>query len=178
MVRTWASAATPGGWPWGLLASSGTNSSPIPSILPAAHLQAAPPLRPGCPGLPHAWWDPLNGERRKGQRVWRGGCPRGADEAGLPCYKHSSQVDTVSEQGEDDEVDGGPHARANASLRADAVVHHLVPVLARQDLHESKPAGRSPATLVTLTPSCHPDTLHQPHQRAQGSLEGEAMGLC
>lgn len=106
------------------------------------------------------------------------GVPGEGDEAGLPCYKHSSQADTVSEQGEDDEVDGGPHARANASLRADAVVHHLVPVLARQDLHESKPAGRSPATLVTLTPSCHPVTLHPPHQCAQGSLEGEAMGLC
>lgn len=84
------------------------------------------------------------------------GAPGEGDEAGLPCYKHSSQADTVSEQGEDDEVDGGPHARANASLRADAVVHHLVPVLACQDLHESKPAG-----LVTGHPR-HPDTLLSP----------------
>lgn len=75
-------------------------------------------------------------------------------------YKCSSQVDTVSKQGEDDEVDGGPHARANASLGADAIVHHLVPVLARQDLQESRPAaltctgsshGQSP-------PSAPPDT--------------------
>lgn len=46
--------------------------------------------------------------------------------------------DTVSKQREDDEVDGGPHAILHASLRADAVVHHLVPVLAGQDLKHRK----------------------------------------
>lgn len=42
--------------------------------------------------------------------------------------------DTVSKQGEDDEVDGGPHAGLHSSLRANAVVHHLIPVLSSEDL--------------------------------------------
>ena len=64
-------------------------------------------------------------------------------------------MDTVSKQGEDDEIDGGPHARANTSLGADAVVHHLVPVLTCQDLQESKPAALSPH-LTLLSPGQPP----------------------
>lgn len=46
-------------------------------------------------------------------------------------------ADTVSEEREDDEVDGGEHAAADASLRLDAVVHDGVPVLAGQDLRKT-----------------------------------------
>ena len=42
--------------------------------------------------------------------------------------------DTVSKQSQHDEVDGGPHPVLHAPLGSDPVVHHLVPVLARQDL--------------------------------------------
>lgn len=45
--------------------------------------------------------------------------------------------DTVSKQGEHDEIDSRPHARADPALGADAVVHDLVPVLTRQDLHRA-----------------------------------------
>lgn len=77
------------------------------------------------------------------------------------CKKHSGQVDTVPKQGEDDEIDGGPHARANASLGADAVVHHLVPILTRQDLQkESQQICHQP-------PSHHLDSPINPFQTGQ-----------
>lgn len=44
--------------------------------------------------------------------------------------------DTVSKQGEHNEIDSRPHARADPALGADSVVHHLIPVLTRQDLHK------------------------------------------
>lgn len=44
--------------------------------------------------------------------------------------------DTVSKQCEHYKVDGGPHAGLHPSLRANTVVHHLVPVLSREDLRE------------------------------------------
>lgn len=43
-------------------------------------------------------------------------------------------MDTVSEEREDDEVDGREHAAADASLGLDPVVHDGVPVLASQNL--------------------------------------------
>lgn len=46
--------------------------------------------------------------------------------------------DTVSEQREHDEVDGGPHAGLHSSLRANPVVHHLIPVLSCEDLIKGK----------------------------------------
>ncbi len=43
--------------------------------------------------------------------------------------------DTVAKEHENDEVGGVDHAAAvDAALRLDARVHHLVPVLAREDL--------------------------------------------
>lgn len=42
--------------------------------------------------------------------------------------------DTVSKEGEHDEVDGRPHAVLDSALRANPVVHHLVPVLTCQNL--------------------------------------------
>lgn len=42
--------------------------------------------------------------------------------------------DTVPKQGEHYEVYGGPHAVLHSSLGADAIVHHLIPVLTSQDL--------------------------------------------
>lgn len=47
--------------------------------------------------------------------------------------------DTVSKQCEHYKVDRGPHARLHSSLRANTVVHHLVPVLSSQDLGEKNP---------------------------------------
>lgn len=44
--------------------------------------------------------------------------------------------DTVSKQREHDEVNRGPHAGLDSPLRANTVVHHLVPVLPRQDLRK------------------------------------------
>lgn len=44
--------------------------------------------------------------------------------------------DTVSKQSEHYKVYGRPHARLHTSLRANAVVHHLVPVLSSQDLRK------------------------------------------
>lgn len=49
--------------------------------------------------------------------------------------------DTVSKEREDDEVDRGEHATANASLRLDPVVHDRIPVLAGQDLRETEVSG-------------------------------------
>lgn len=45
--------------------------------------------------------------------------------------------DTVSKQGEHNEIDRRPHARADPTLGADPVVHHLIPVLTRQDLRKA-----------------------------------------
>jgi len=42
----------------------------------------------------------------------------------------------VAEHGQKDEVEGVDEALARASLRLDAVVHHLVPILASEDLHD------------------------------------------
>lgn len=44
--------------------------------------------------------------------------------------------DTVSKQCKHYKVDRGPHARLHSSLRANTVVHHLIPVLTSQDLRE------------------------------------------
>lgn len=45
--------------------------------------------------------------------------------------------DTVSEEDEDDEVERIVHAAASdATLRPNGVIHHLVPVLASQDLKQ------------------------------------------
>lgn len=44
--------------------------------------------------------------------------------------------DTVSKQCENYKVDGRPHARLHSSLRANTVVHNLIPVLASQDLRK------------------------------------------
>lgn len=46
------------------------------------------------------------------------------------------EKDTVSEQREDDEVDGGEHATPHSSLRFDPVIHHCIPVLSSQNLEE------------------------------------------
>jgi len=54
--------------------------------------------------------------------------------AGLSQCSWRVHEDTVSEQGEHDEVDGRPHAVLHAALRADPVVHHFVPVLPSQNL--------------------------------------------
>lgn len=87
--------------------------------------------------------------KEEGAVVGRVGAPKREMRCVYFCKKHRIQVDTVPKQGEDDEIDGGPHARANTSLGADAIVHHLVPVLTRQDLQkERKPAGLSPATFL------------------------------
>lgn len=45
--------------------------------------------------------------------------------------------DTVAKQGKHNEVDGRPHAWADPALGADPIVHHLIPVLTRQDLHKA-----------------------------------------
>ena len=45
--------------------------------------------------------------------------------------------DTVSKQGEHNEIDSWPHAWADPTLGADPIVHHLIPVLTRQDLHKA-----------------------------------------
>lgn len=42
--------------------------------------------------------------------------------------------DTVSKQCKHYKVDWGPHARLHSSLRANTVVHYLVPVLSSEDL--------------------------------------------
>lgn len=44
--------------------------------------------------------------------------------------------DTVSKQCKHYKVDGGPHARLHSSLRANTVVHHLIPVLSSEDLRK------------------------------------------
>lgn len=41
----------------------------------------------------------------------------------------SPTKDTVSKEGKHDEVDGRPHAVMDSTLRANPIVHHLVPVL-------------------------------------------------
>lgn len=78
--------------------------------------------------------------------------------------KHISQVDTVPKQGEDDEIDGGPHARANTSLGADAIVHHLVPVLTRQDLQEKQTSSSVTCTFSSpgQPPRICPDNTQEP----------------
>lgn len=48
--------------------------------------------------------------------------------------KERVMKDTVSEKSEDYKVDGRPHARLHSSLRANTIIHHLVPVLSSQDL--------------------------------------------
>ncbi|TNN59701.1 hypothetical protein EYF80_030072 [Liparis tanakae] len=54
----------------------------------------------------------------------------------LAAFSCSSSLkeDTVPEEREDDEVDGGEHPSADAPLGLDPVVHHGVPVLAGQNL--------------------------------------------
>lgn len=48
--------------------------------------------------------------------------------------REQRRKDAVSKECEHYEVDGGPHARLHSALRANPVVHHLVPVLSSQDL--------------------------------------------
>ena len=55
---------------------------------------------------------------------------------GTLCLWHRARCkDTVTEQCQDNEVNGGEHPRADAALRLYPVVHHCVPVFPRQDLH-------------------------------------------
>lgn len=55
--------------------------------------------------------------------------------------------DTITNQREHNEVDGGPHAILYASLRADPVIHHLVPVFTCQNLQvKANKASDSKAT--------------------------------
>lgn len=49
--------------------------------------------------------------------------------------------DTVTEQSEHDKVDGRPHAVLNATLRANPIVHYLIPVLTSQNLQAIKRHG-------------------------------------
>lgn len=70
-------------------------------------------------------------------------------------------MDTVSKQGEDDEIDGGPHARANTSLGADAIVHHLVPVLTRQDLQEKQASSSVTSSSPGQPPQICPRSREQ-----------------
>lgn len=64
-------------------------------------------------------------------------------------HKHDKRAtdqlrDTVSEQSEDNEVDGGEHAAVDAALRLDPVIHHCVPVLPGEDLQEKhRPVSES-----------------------------------
>lgn len=44
--------------------------------------------------------------------------------------------DTVPKQRKNYEVDGGPHARLNPSLRSNPIIHHLIPVLSSQNLRK------------------------------------------
>lgn len=53
--------------------------------------------------------------------------------------------DTVPEEGEDDEVDGGEHPRVDTALRLDPVVHHSIPVLPSQDLQGHTGTGSGTA---------------------------------
>ena len=62
--------------------------------------------------------------------------------------------DTVSADEEDDEVDADQHAReGRATVRHDAVVHHQVPVLSRQDLEEQQSQGTTDHNTLPLTPA-------------------------
>jgi len=68
--------------------------------------------------------DTMSGMKKRGNG--------GTEPLQLPCS--SLKEDTVPEEREDDEVDGGEHPSADAPLGLDPVVHHGVPVLAGQDL--------------------------------------------
>ena len=50
--------------------------------------------------------------------------------------------DTVAEDDEHDKVDAVVHAAVfNSALRPDAIVHHVVPIFPRQDLHGAQKKG-------------------------------------
>lgn len=51
-----------------------------------------------------------------------------------PTFGEGAKEDTVSEEREHNEVDGGEHSPAHTPRRLNPVVHHRIPVLARQDL--------------------------------------------
>lgn len=84
--------------------------------------------------------------------------------------------DTVSKQSEHNEVDGGPHAGPHSSLRTNAIVHHLVPVLSRQDLrkHMTFSTGLKGALGFDLVNSCEEQysaDLKHGHDRRRKGVE-------
>jgi hypothetical protein len=54
----------------------------------------------------------------------------------------SSREDTVSKQGENDEVDRGEHSPANAPLGLYPMIHHRIPVLSCQNLGDTNILSR------------------------------------
>lgn len=92
------------------------------------------------------------------QEVWgpisrAGSPPTQPPTRGRCCPRpERAREDTVAEEREDDEVDGEDHAALDAALRLDAVVHDLVPVLARQDLR-GRPRPGPGRPLSCLRPS-------------------------
>ena len=88
----------------------------------------------------------------------------------------------VAEEGEDDEVERVDHAVADAPLGHDPVVHHLVPVLARQHLedgeegdHEGVEIGvRRPVREVEGTAEqLHPQQGEDQDEEKEKEEEGE-----
>lgn len=71
--------------------------------------------------------------------------------------------DTVPKEGEDDEVDGEHHATLHAPLRLDAIIHDLIPVLARQDLKDrDKHTAKHLSASSSREPQLQPGSLSPP----------------
>ena len=96
--------------------------------------------------------------------------------------KEDVEEGVVTEEGEDDEVERVDHAVADPPLGHDPVVHHLVPVLARQHLedgeegdHEGVEIGvRRPVREVEGTAEqLHPQQSEDQDEEKEEEEEGE-----